>query len=158
MSTDHRTQVEELMADYRRSQERLADTQRDLASITTTARSGDGRIEVVVGPQGVLRELNLAADVYEKHPPDRLAGSVVELTTEAARQSARRAADMLADVLPAGSDPEALLGASNDAEAPQQHESAPQRESGSRKRLADEDDDAAPDSWLQQGLGKQDEA
>lgn len=66
MLIDHRARVEDLMADYRHSRERLATTQRGVSSIAETVRSEDGSIDVVVGPQGVLRDLIVSHDGYER--------------------------------------------------------------------------------------------
>lgn len=149
MSTDHRAQVEELMADYRRSRERLAETHRDLASIAETAHSEDGRVQVVVGPQGVLREVVLADDVYERQRPAQLAATIVQLTAVAAQAAASRAADVLAEVLPMGTDPELLLGGHADGAS----DSVPRNES---RRIDDNvendvDEDFSDGNWLRQG-------
>lgn len=142
MPTDHRSQVEELMADYRRSRERLADTRRDLAAVTATASSEDGRVRVVVGPQGALRELEIADDATQRMRPAQLAATIVRLSTEAARAAAERAASVLSDVLPAGTDPELLLGPPPE----------PVSRNDSRRIDDDADDEDFSDaSWLQQG-------
>ncbi|MEB3368131.1 YbaB/EbfC family nucleoid-associated protein [Saccharopolyspora mangrovi] len=140
MPTDHRTQVDELVAEYRRNRERLAGTRRDLAAVTATASSDDGRVRVVVGPRGELTDLVLADDVRMR--PAELAATIVRLSVEAARAAAERSADVLAEVLPAGTDPELLLGPPPEA--------VPRNET----RPADdevEDEDFSDASWLQQG-------
>ncbi|MCI2424135.1 YbaB/EbfC family nucleoid-associated protein [Saccharopolyspora sp. K220] len=152
MSTDHRAQVDELMADYRRSRERLAETHRDLSTIAETARTTDGSVQVVVGPQGVLREVVLADDVYERQRPAQLAATIVRLTEVAAHAAARRAADVLADVLPAGTDPELLLGRHADGAS----DSVPRNESrriddNVGDSVDDDVDDFSDGSWLRQG-------
>ncbi|CAM05665.1 YbaB/EbfC DNA-binding family protein [Saccharopolyspora erythraea NRRL 2338] len=110
MPTDHRAEVAELLADYRRSRERLEATRQELAALTETARSEDGSVEVTVGPQGVLRDLHLSDDVHERYHPARLSALIVRLTTEAAGEVVRRAADALAPIVPEGTDPAVLLG------------------------------------------------
>ncbi|MBB5155116.1 YbaB/EbfC family nucleoid-associated protein [Saccharopolyspora phatthalungensis] len=149
MSTDHRAQVEELMADYRRSRERLAETHRDLSSIAETARTKDGSVQVVVGPRGVLREVVLADDVYERQRPAQLAATIVRLTAAAAQAASRRAADVLAEVLPAGTDPELLLGGDVDGES----DPVPRNESRHFDDNVDEDidEDFSDGSWLRPG-------
>lgn len=142
MPTDHRAQVDELVAEYRRSRERLAGTRRDLAAVTATASSDDGRVRVVVGPRGALTELALADDVDRRMRPAELAATIVRLSREAARAAAERSATVLAEVLPAGTDPELLLGPPP--------EPVPRNET----RPADdevEDEDFSDASWLQQG-------
>lgn len=130
------------MADYRRTRERLSDTRRDLAAVTATASSDDGRVRVVVGPRGALRELVLADDVDRRMRPAELAATIVRLSNEAARAAAERAATVLAEVLPAGTDPELLLGP------------PPEPVSRNDSRRVDdnvEEEDFSDASWLQQG-------
>ncbi|MER7013897.1 YbaB/EbfC family nucleoid-associated protein [Saccharopolyspora sp. NPDC000359] len=150
MPTDHQAQVAELLADYQRSRDRLAETHRDLAAVTATARSGDGRVQVAVGPRGALRELVLADDVYEKLRPAQLAATIAELSAQAAQDAARRAADLLAEVLPAGTDPDLLLGGHADGESASvlRNDAAPVDDDGA------EDEDFSAGSWLQQGPTK----
>ncbi|RRO12766.1 YbaB/EbfC family DNA-binding protein [Saccharopolyspora rhizosphaerae] len=141
MATDHRSQVEELVADHRRSRERLSGTRRELSAITGTASSDDGRVRVVVGPQGALRELVLADDVERRMRPAELAATIVRLSSEAARTAAERTAAVLADVLPAGTDPANLVGP------------LPEPLPRDEPRLVDDavDEDLSDVDWLQQG-------
>lgn len=147
MPSDHRAEVEDLLADYRRSRERLAATREELSAITETA-SAEG-VRVTVGPQGALRDLVLADDAYQRHRPDQLAALIVRLTSDAARSAARRAADVLAEVLPEDADPALLLGGHTDSE------SEAVRRNGSRGVDDNVNDSAEEDfsdaSWLQQG-------
>ncbi|WP_406688784.1 YbaB/EbfC family nucleoid-associated protein [Saccharopolyspora sp. ID03-671] len=147
MPTDHRARAEELLADYRRSRENLDDTRRDLAAVTATAASDDGRVRVVVGPQGALRELVLADDVAQRMRPAELAATVVRLSAEAARTAAQRTAAVLADVLPAGTDPELLLGPPPE---PLPRNETPRRSDVSSGDACD-DEDFSDTSWLQRG-------
>ncbi|MGP4015616.1 YbaB/EbfC family nucleoid-associated protein [Saccharopolyspora sp. 5N708] len=156
MSTDHRAQVEDLLADYRRSRERLADTHRDLSEIAEVARTGDGSVQVVVGPQGVLREVVLADDVYERHRPAQLAATIVRLTEAAAQIASRRAADVLAEVLPAGTDPELLLGGHTDGASDSVLRKESRRIDDNVEGSADDDvdDDFSDGSRFRQGPAK----
>lgn len=150
MLTDHRAQVAELMADYQRSRERLAETHQELATITETASSADGRVQVAVGPQGTLREVALADDVYEKLRPAQLAATIAELSAAAAQAAARRAADVLAEVLPTGTDPDVLLGGHADGESA----SVLRNEPGPIDDDVAEDEDFSAGSWMQQSPTK----
>ncbi len=157
MSTDHRSQVEELLADYRRSRERLATMQQELTAITGTARSEDGAVRVTVGPQGVLRDLVIDDDAYRRQRPDQLAATIVRLTGEAARSAALRAQELLAPVLPAGADPAAIFEGRADLDPQGPPVPAPPdagSPSGSNETrpaddTADDDDLADEGSWLQ---------
>jgi DNA-binding protein YbaB len=150
--TDHRAQVEELMADYRRSRQRLAATQQELSSITETAGS-DG-IQVTVGPQGVLRDLVISDEAYRRHRPAQLAAAIVRLTAEAARSASRRAAEVLAPVLPPGTDAASLLEGRGDLEPNElaRNDSPVLEDNGGDD--TDEDEDFTHTSWLQGGTAK----
>lgn len=146
MATDYRAQVEELVAGYRRSRERLAETGQQLAAITETARSEAGSIKVTVGAQGVLRDLVLSESAYSRNTPSQLSAAIVELTGRAAREAAAHAARLLAPVLPPGADPEAVLAGGADLTAPR---------SGPRRAVApEEDEDFSAGEWLQSSTAK----
>lgn len=109
MVADHRAQVEELLADYRRSREQLGAVQRQLATVRETATAEDGLVAATVSAQGALVGLVIADSAYRTLRPAELAATIVRLTTEAAAKAARAAGEVLAPVLPSGADPEALL-------------------------------------------------
>jgi DNA-binding protein YbaB len=156
--TDHRAQVEELLADYRRSREHLAQAQQELASITGTARSEDGGVEVVVGAQGTMRNLVLADNVYQRQRPSQLAATILRLTAEAAAAASARAADVVAPVLPAGTDPEAIFAGRADLDPPPPVRDDPPHGAGKRDDNAphdnDEEDFSEDSGWLQDGSAK----
>lgn len=144
---DHRAEVDELLADYRNSKERLEETHRALTAVSAEARASDGAVRVVVGHQGTLREVVLADDVYRRLRPAELAATIVRLSGQAAATAAARSAEILADVLPPGSDPETLLG-----EVPK-----PEPEPRTARRTSDDDaddEDYSQTSWLQSGPAK----
>lgn len=109
MPSDHAAEVDELMAEYRRSREQLASVQRELSAITETARSGDDAVRVTVGPQGALRDLTITEDAYRRLRPSQLAATIVELADTATRACAARVERVLAPVLPARADPQAIV-------------------------------------------------
>ena len=57
MPTNHRDEVAELLADYRRSREQLASVHRALLSITESASSPDGLVTASVDSAGTLSGL-----------------------------------------------------------------------------------------------------
>lgn len=109
MEADHRAQVEELLADYRRSREQLSTVHRKLATLQASATSEDGLVTVTVGSQGQLTELVIVESAYRKLRPHELAASIVALTGKAAAKVSRAAGEAMAPVLPPDTDPEALL-------------------------------------------------
>jgi DNA-binding protein YbaB len=109
VEADHRAQVEELLAGYRRSREQLGAVHRKLAAVQASATSADGLVTVTVGADGRLAELVIVDSVYRKLRPHELAGTIVALSAAAAAKVSRAAGEVLAPVLPPDTDPEALL-------------------------------------------------
>lgn len=108
MPTDHRDDVAQLMADYRRGREQLASVQQALRSIAESVTSADGLVIATVDSAGTLVGLGLADDAYRMRPAE-LADVIVRTTRAAAVVAAQRAHQALAPILPADTDPEALL-------------------------------------------------
>lgn len=109
MVADHRAQVEDLLAGYRRSREQLGAVQQQLASVRESVTSDDGLVTATVGPQGTLVALHIADHAYRALTPTDLAALVVRTTAAATARVSRAAGEALVPVLPAGTDPEALL-------------------------------------------------
>ncbi|MPY97462.1 MAG: YbaB/EbfC family DNA-binding protein [Actinophytocola sp.] len=147
--TDHRAQVDELLADYARSRELLAMAQQRLAAITATERSADGGITVTVGSRGTLTGLTLADDVYRTHRPSALASEIVRLVTSASQRALAEATDVLAPTLPAGIDPKATLLGTADL-TPAEVAPAPTRD-GAEDDGDTEDEDFAATNWVAEG-------
>ncbi|PPK69778.1 YbaB/EbfC family nucleoid-associated protein [Actinokineospora auranticolor] len=106
---DHRAQVEDLLADYRRGRDQLAEVHRALAAINESATSPCGLVTATVSAQGGLTGLHLRDDAYRVYRPAELAAVIVRTTTAADALAARAAGHAVAPVLPSGTDPEALL-------------------------------------------------
>lgn len=151
--TDHRDQVEELLADYRRSREQLASVHRNLLSINETASSPDGLVTATVGPHGNLTGLVIADDAYQRYRPAELGELITHLVAVAAGKAAERAGAALAPVLPAGADPEALLAGTADLRpeeyAPEgEIESDPVRGPKRHRVVEHEDDSFEEMTWM----------
>lgn len=108
MPTNHRDEVAQLMADYRRGREQLASVRRSLLSIAESVTSPDGLVTATVDSAGILTALKLADDAYRLRPTD-LADTILRTTRAAATRAAEQARQALAPVLPTDTDPAALL-------------------------------------------------
>ncbi|WP_026316191.1 YbaB/EbfC family nucleoid-associated protein [Actinokineospora enzanensis] len=106
---DHRAQVDELVAEYRRGRDQLAEVHRALAAISESVTSPCGLVTATVSAQGVLTGLRLHDDAYRVHRPAELAAVIVRTAAAADALAARAAGHAVAPVLPSGTDPEALL-------------------------------------------------
>jgi DNA-binding protein YbaB len=109
VTADHRAQVDELLADYRRSRDQLVSVHQRLASISESATSPDGLVTATVGSGGTLTGLSIADAAYRQHRPADLATLILETTAAAADRAAKLATEVVVPVLPAGTDPSALL-------------------------------------------------
>ena len=107
--TEHRAQVDELLADYRRSREHLATVQRDLAAISESASDPAGLVTVTVGPRGTLTGLKISDEAYRRYPASELAQQILTATAAATVRAFAGASEVLAPALPKGTDPQALL-------------------------------------------------
>lgn len=107
--TEYRAQVDELLADYHRSRERLTTVHRELAAVSASASSDDGLVTATVGGRGVLTELVIAQEAYERYRPAELAAQIVRVTGEATITAFARTGEVLAPAVPAGTDPQALV-------------------------------------------------
>jgi DNA-binding protein YbaB len=117
VAADHRAQVDELLAGYRRSREQLGAVQRDLAAVQESVTSDDGLVTATVSAQGRLTKLTIAEAAYSELRPAALAATIVAVSTAAAAAVTRRSGAVLAPVLPPGTDPEALLRGTADLSA-----------------------------------------
>ena len=108
MGADHRAQVDELIADYRRSRDQLADVHRALAALAQSATSPCGAVTATVSAHGALVALDFRDDAYRLHHPAALAQVVQATVAQAAAAAARAADEVMAPALPADADPAAL--------------------------------------------------
>jgi DNA-binding protein YbaB len=116
VTADHRAEVDELLADYRRSREQLASVHHRLSAVSESVTSHDGLVTATVGADGVLTGLAIADAAYRIKPAD-LAALIVATASAAASAAAKVAGDVLAPVLPADTDPAALLRGTADLTA-----------------------------------------
>ncbi|MEU7478894.1 YbaB/EbfC family nucleoid-associated protein [Lentzea sp. NPDC042327] len=152
---DHRAQVEELMADYRRSREQLASVQRELATVAGRASSPDGTVTATVSGRGELTALELSEVAYRRHRPEQLAELVVRTVAAAAAQAAEGTYQALSAVLPAATDPAALVAGTADLK-PDEYGLDDNRavlgQQPARRRVDDDEDNEQRESWLDSEL------
>jgi hypothetical protein len=98
-----------MLADYRRTREQLAEVHRALLAVKESVTNPDGLVTATVGPRGNLVGLVIADAAYQRYRAAELSQEVVRTVTAAAGRAAVRANDTLRPVLPADSDPAALL-------------------------------------------------
>ncbi|HUQ55958.1 YbaB/EbfC family nucleoid-associated protein [Lentzea sp.] len=147
---DHRAQVEELLADYRRSREQLVSVQRELAAVSGRASSPDGTVTAVVGGGGKLVALELSELAYRRHRPEQLAELIVRTVEAAGALAAEDTYRTLSAVLPAATDPAAVVAGTADLK-PDEYEPQPAQQPA-RRRVDDDEDNEQRESWLDSEL------
>lgn len=151
MASDHRAQVEELLADYRRSREQLVAMQQTLAAINETVTSPDGTVAATVGGRGTLSDLVLSDDAYLRHRPADLARLVLRTVAEAVTRASETANRTVSPLLPMQTDPGALLAGRADLTPA---ELAAAELAPSRPKHAADDDSFEDVSWVHDPRGR----
>jgi DNA-binding protein YbaB len=141
---DHRAQVEDLIAGYRRSREQLGAVQRKLAATQETVTSDNGLVSVTVSASGTLVDLEIAESAYRDLRPTDLAALIVRTTATATARVTRAASEVLAPVLPPDTDPEALLRGTADL-SPEELAPVP---------VLEPDETFEDKSWMQAGSAR----
>ncbi|MFI6097328.1 YbaB/EbfC family nucleoid-associated protein [Lentzea sp. NPDC051213] len=153
---DHRAQVDELLADYRRSREQLASVQRELAAVSGQATSPDGTVTATVGAGGKLTSLELSELAYRRHRPEQLAELILRTVATAAASAAEDTYQTLSTVLPAATDPAALVAGTADLQpaeyALDDTETVDLGRQPARRRVDDDEDNEQRESWLDSEL------
>ncbi|GHH58828.1 YbaB/EbfC family nucleoid-associated protein [Lentzea cavernae] len=154
---DHRAQVDELLADYRRSREQLVSVQRELAAVSGQASSPDGMVTATVGAGGKLTGLELSELAYRRHRPEQLAEVIVRTVAAAAASAAEDTYQTLSAVLPAATDPAAVVAGTADLR-PDEYVVGDDTETVDlghqpvRRRVDDDEDNEQRESWLDSEL------
>ncbi|MBB5893507.1 YbaB/EbfC family nucleoid-associated protein [Kutzneria kofuensis] len=148
MPVDHQAEIDQLMADYRRSREQLVAVQRGMAAIRETVTSHDDLVTVTVGPRGTLVDLVIDDRAYQRLRPAELAELIVRTTDVAVAGATKRMHDQLAPVLPAGADPESVLSGRADVS---ETEIEPEQPAGRHVRKSREDDSFENRNWVVDG-------
>ncbi|HJP78143.1 MAG TPA: YbaB/EbfC family nucleoid-associated protein [Pseudonocardiaceae bacterium] len=154
--TSHSDQVEALLADYRRTREQLAEVHQALLAIKESVTNPDGLVTATVGPQGNLLGLVISDAAYQRYRAAELAQEIVRTTAAAAARAAERANATLRPVLPADSDPAALIAGRADlqpAEITPDEQNPPTPPRPSRPPRED-DVDYEEQSWMDPVSGR----
>jgi DNA-binding protein YbaB len=154
MMTDHRDQVEELLADYRRSREQLADVQRTLATVRESISSEDGAVTATIGAGGALTGLVIVDAAYRRYQPTELADLIVRTVQKAAAAAAESTNRALTPVLPAGADPDAVVAGTADLTPEEYAPPEPEAPAPRNRPRPDDshDDDFEQRSWMDRSL------
>jgi DNA-binding protein YbaB len=110
MSSQYDEAVEQLMADYHRQLDQLAEHQRRMSEITATATSQRRSVSVTLGAQGQLIELKFPTDAYRDMAPAELANVIAEVFAAARTQVLKQQRELMTANAPMGMDLSKMFG------------------------------------------------
>lgn len=99
-----RAQVDRMLTELRSRTEELRDAQAAVAGVTGSAASGDRRVSATVDSGGLLAELRLAGDVFDRSTPDQLAAVITDVVRRATQDVRAQVAAIFEPVTRAGPD------------------------------------------------------
>ncbi|RIV36052.1 YbaB/EbfC family nucleoid-associated protein [Micromonospora radicis] len=102
MSTSWHEEIERAYAELERSQEAIAQVQRDMSERTVTVTAPSRALTVVVDAQGNLTDLTFPTRAYRSMAGPELAALLIETIAQARRRANDELAEMFSAVLPQG--------------------------------------------------------
>jgi len=114
MSSPYDEAVEQMMADYHRQLDKLAEHQRKMSEITATATSPRKQVSVTLGAQGQLLELKFPNDAYRDMAPMELANLIAETFGAARVQVMKQQRELMMANAPTGVDLSKMFGENAD--------------------------------------------
>jgi YbaB/EbfC DNA-binding family len=112
-----RARLDELLGDYDRLRQSLADAQRRIRVLKGTASSSDGSVKAAVDFRGRLTGLEIEPRAYRRFSPSQLAEEIRRLADQAAAQVTGEMAEVMAPFLPAGLSYASLMSGEADTSA-----------------------------------------
>ncbi|HEX3783013.1 MAG TPA: YbaB/EbfC family nucleoid-associated protein [Pseudonocardiaceae bacterium] len=109
MTSGHVERAEQLMAKYAQVREQTRELQRRMAEISCTATSPRRVVSVTVGRQGEVTAMKFPTSAYKRMTPIELAAVIMETLGEAREQALNESAQLMAPMLPAGLDAQAMV-------------------------------------------------
>jgi DNA-binding protein YbaB len=107
--------AEELIAEYEERRAKTGDLQRKIGEIRGTATSPRGSIEVTVGVQGQVTEIQFPTSAYKRMPPKELSDTILATISEAKERAQEALRELMAPEMPVGLNFIALLQGNTDA-------------------------------------------
>ncbi len=110
MTSQYDEAVEQLMADYHRQLDQLAEHQRKMSEVTATATSPRKQVSVTLGAQGQMVDLRFPNDAYRDMAPMELANLITETFNAARAQVMKQQRELMMANAPAGMDLSKMFG------------------------------------------------
>ncbi|GAA4545205.1 YbaB/EbfC family nucleoid-associated protein [Amycolatopsis samaneae] len=87
MTSSYDERIGDLLADYRRQRDELAETRRKIEEISVTATAPGRAVTVTVGAQGEISELGFPTPAYRRMAPAELATVLLTTIADARRRA-----------------------------------------------------------------------
>lgn len=110
MTSQYDEAVEQLMADYHRQLDQLAEHQRKMSEVTATATSPRKQVSVTLGAQGQMVDLRFMNDAYRDMAPMELSNLIAETFNAARAQVMKQQRELMMANAPAGMDLSKMFG------------------------------------------------
>ncbi len=94
--------IEELLDQYRKQREEVAEMQRQLAETTATATSPKKAVKVTVGAQGEVTAIEFPTAAFRRMPPKELADTLLTTIQEARAKALEKTNEVVSARLPEG--------------------------------------------------------
>lgn len=102
MTTPFDQQIEELLEEYRKQREGIAEMQRQLEEATATATAPKKTVKVTVGAQGEVKAIEFPTAAFRRMPPKELADTLVATIQQARAKAIEKTSELVSARLPAG--------------------------------------------------------
>jgi DNA-binding protein YbaB len=102
MTTPYDQQVEELLDQYRKQREEMAEMQRQLDDTTATVTAPKQVVKVTVGAQGQVNAIEFPTSAYRRLPPKELADTLLNTIQQARAKALEKTNELVSARLPAG--------------------------------------------------------
>lgn len=102
MATPFDYEIEELLGQYRKQREEIADMQRQLAETTATVTAPKQVVKVTVGAQGEVSAIEFPTSAFRRMPPKELADTLLTTIQQARAKALEKTAELVSARLPAG--------------------------------------------------------
>jgi DNA-binding protein YbaB len=102
MTTPYDQQIEELLDQYRKQREEIAETRRQLDESTATVTAPKQVVKVTVGAQGEVRAIEFPTAAFRRMPPKELANTLLTTIQQARVKALEKTGELVSTRLPAG--------------------------------------------------------
>ncbi|KUO15553.1 YbaB/EbfC family nucleoid-associated protein [Streptomyces dysideae] len=102
MTTPFDQEIEELLGQYRKQRDEIADMRRQLDETTATVTAPKQAVKVTVGAQGEVTAIEFPTAAFRRMPPKELADTLLTTIQQARAKALEKTSELMSARLPAG--------------------------------------------------------